>query len=59
LVRRHGVFIWGESWQKAKIMTECYDYLFELAVRMRQQGMDPGQVPANSLYKNEKCITCA
>ncbi|KAJ2787404.1 Methylthioribulose-1-phosphate dehydratase [Coemansia interrupta] len=44
LVRRHGVYVWGESWQKAKTMAECYDYLFELAVRMRQLGIDPADV---------------
>ena len=36
LVRRHGVYVWGPTWQKAKTMTECYDYLFEIAVKMRQ-----------------------
>ncbi|KAJ2133313.1 Methylthioribulose-1-phosphate dehydratase [Coemansia sp. RSA 1807] len=44
LVRRHGVYVWGESWEKAKTMAECYDYLFELAVRMKQLGIDPNVV---------------
>jgi len=35
LVRRHGVYVWGENWQKAKTMCECYDYLFEIAVKMK------------------------
>ncbi|PVU91476.1 hypothetical protein BB561_004374 [Smittium simulii] len=35
LVRNHGVYVWGETWQKAKTMSECYDYLFELAVKIR------------------------
>ncbi|KAJ1679341.1 Methylthioribulose-1-phosphate dehydratase [Spiromyces aspiralis] len=41
LVRRHGVYVWGESWEKAKTMCECYDYLFELAMQMQQLGLDP------------------
>ncbi|KAJ1869864.1 Methylthioribulose-1-phosphate dehydratase [Coemansia sp. RSA 1722] len=46
LVRRHGVYVWGESWEKAKTMAECYDYLFELAVKMHQLGIDPNAVSA-------------
>lgn len=46
LVRRHGVYVWGETWKKAKSMCECYDYLFEIAVQMKQFGMDPTARPA-------------
>ncbi|PVD33911.1 hypothetical protein C0Q70_05173 [Pomacea canaliculata] len=45
LVRRHGVYVWGDTWEKAKSMCECYDYLFDIAVRMKQMGLDPTQVP--------------
>ncbi|XP_045064926.1 methylthioribulose-1-phosphate dehydratase isoform X4 [Coregonus clupeaformis] len=45
LVRRHGVYVWGESWEKAKTMCECYDYLFDIAVQMKQSGMDPSAPP--------------
>ncbi|XP_033123873.1 methylthioribulose-1-phosphate dehydratase-like [Anneissia japonica] len=45
LVRRHGVYVWGETWQKAKTMCECYDYLFEIAVQMKQCGFDPAKRP--------------
>ncbi|XP_075725700.1 uncharacterized protein LOC119180002 isoform X1 [Rhipicephalus microplus] len=41
LVRRHGVYVWGDSWQRAKTMCECYDYLFDIAVQMKRLGMDP------------------
>ncbi|KAJ3333544.1 hypothetical protein HDU76_006851 [Blyttiomyces sp. JEL0837] len=50
LVRRHGVYVWGENWQKAKSMSECYDYLFEIAVKMKSIGIDPEQVPETSEY---------
>ncbi|XP_011402463.1 PREDICTED: methylthioribulose-1-phosphate dehydratase-like [Amphimedon queenslandica] len=40
LVRRHGVYVWGESWEKAKTMCECYDYLFDIAVEMNKLGLD-------------------
>ncbi|XP_038050267.1 methylthioribulose-1-phosphate dehydratase-like isoform X2 [Patiria miniata] len=45
LVRRHGIYVWGETWQKAKAMCECYDYLFEIACAMIQLGMDPSTKP--------------
>lgn len=50
LVRRHGVYVWGDDWKKAKTMCECYDYLFEIAVKMKQFGLDPAKKPENSIY---------
>jgi len=41
LVRRHGVYVWGKTWVQAKTQAECYDYLFEAAVRMHSMGLDP------------------
>lgn len=52
LVRRHGVYVWGPNWEKAKSMCECYDYLFEIAIKMKQLGLDPSKVPENSEYKD-------
>jgi len=46
LVRRHGVYVWGRDWVEAKRHAECYDYLFEAAVKMRQLGVDAAQPPA-------------
>ena len=40
LVRRHGVYVWGRDWTEAKTQAECYDYLFQAAVQMRQLGFD-------------------
>jgi len=36
LVRRHGIYVWGSTWKQAKAMCECYDYLMNLAVDMKQ-----------------------
>jgi len=41
LVKGHGVYVWGDNWVKAKTQSECYDYLFEAAVRIKQLGLDP------------------
>lgn len=45
LVRRHGVYVWGRTWQQAKSQAECYDYLFSVAVEMRKLGLDHTKVP--------------
>lgn len=45
LVRRHGIYVWAPTWEKAKTMCECYDYLFEIAFEMKQCGLDPTEVP--------------
>ncbi|XP_031548707.1 methylthioribulose-1-phosphate dehydratase-like [Actinia tenebrosa] len=41
LVRRHGVYVWGDTWEKAKVMCECYDYLFDVAIQMKLLGINP------------------
>lgn len=39
LVRNHGVYIWGDTWEKAKIHAECYHYLFDAVVEMKKLGL--------------------
>lgn len=36
LVRRHGMYVWGQDWREAKRHAECYDYLLDVAVEMRR-----------------------
>lgn len=45
IVRRHGIYVWGDTWQQAKGMVECLDYLFELSLKMRQHNLQ--LTPAN------------
>jgi methylthioribulose 1-phosphate dehydratase/enolase-phosphatase E1 len=45
LVRRHGVYVWGKDWIQAKTQAECYDYLFEAAVKMAQLGINASKAP--------------
>lgn len=40
LVRNHGVYVWGKTWQQAKSMTECYDYLFALKLEALKCGFN-------------------
>ncbi|XP_057667716.1 methylthioribulose-1-phosphate dehydratase [Diorhabda carinulata] len=54
LVRRHGVYVWGDTWQQAKTMTECYDYLFDVVVKMKQLGLDPSLTPDQFELKYQK-----
>jgi hypothetical protein len=41
-----GVYVWGKDWIQAKTQAECYDYLFEAAVKMAQLGINAAQPPA-------------
>ena len=45
LVRRHGMYVWGDTWEQAKRHGECLHYLFEVAIQMRQLGMDFNSPP--------------
>lgn len=55
LVRRHGVYVWGDTWQKAKTMCECYDYLFEIFVKMHGLGIDPTINPEDCSEHDHEC----
>lgn len=40
-----GVYVWGKDWIHAKTQAECYDYLFEAAVKMAQLGINAALPP--------------
>jgi hypothetical protein len=52
LVRRHGVYVWGKDWIQAKTQAECYDYLFEAALRMKSLGIDASLPQAHAPLQN-------
>jgi 2,3-diketo-5-methylthio-1-phosphopentane phosphatase len=45
-VRRHGMYVWGKTWEEAKRHGECLHYLFEIAISMKKLGMDFQSAPA-------------
>ncbi|KAM6133302.1 LOW QUALITY PROTEIN: methylthioribulose-1-phosphate dehydratase [Phoenicopterus ruber ruber] len=63
LVRRHGVYI-GENMGKSQNDCECYDYLFDIAVQMKQHGLDPSKHPVgetdlvthNNIYIQKEAV---
>jgi methylthioribulose-1-phosphate dehydratase len=56
LVRRHGVYIWGDTWQQAKTQAECYHYLFNAVVEAAKLGVTltvaPPACQAKATYSN-------
>jgi methylthioribulose 1-phosphate dehydratase/enolase-phosphatase E1 len=51
LVRRHGIYVWGDSWEQAKTQCESFDYLCESALKMKQMGLDAGIIPVTGTYR--------
>jgi len=45
LVRRHGIYVWGKTWQRAKSQCESYEYLCQVALQMKKYGLDPTTKP--------------
>jgi methylthioribulose 1-phosphate dehydratase/enolase-phosphatase E1 len=51
LVRRHGLYVWGDSWEQAKTQCEAFDYLFQSVIEMTRLGIDPGAKPMHGTYR--------
>ncbi|XP_014665481.1 PREDICTED: methylthioribulose-1-phosphate dehydratase-like [Priapulus caudatus] len=45
LVRRHGIYVWGDTWKQTKVMLECFEHLLDLAVHMKMAGLNPSEAP--------------
>jgi methylthioribulose 1-phosphate dehydratase/enolase-phosphatase E1 len=52
LVRRHGMYVWGDTWEQAKRHGECLHYLFDVAINMRRLGMDFNSPPRTVVQSN-------
>lgn len=39
------VYVWGDNWRQAKTMTECYDYLFDVVISLKQLGIGSHLTP--------------
>jgi methylthioribulose-1-phosphate dehydratase len=45
LVRRHGIYCWGDTWEQAKTQCESFDYLFDCVIKMKLLGINYSIVP--------------
>lgn len=41
LVRDHGIYVWGDSWEQAKRHGECLHYLFNVAIQKYSLNISP------------------
>lgn len=53
LVRRHGLYVWGDSWEQCKTHAESIDYLLAAAVELKKMGIDPAVVPPSGSYRED------
>jgi len=59
LVRRQGMYVWGDSWEQAKTQAECLVFCLKCAVQAKLLGMDFSQPPpaATTADKKEDATT--
>lgn len=39
LVRQHGMYVWGKTWEQAKRHAECLHYLFDITIEAHRLGL--------------------
>lgn len=54
LVRDHGIYVWGESWEAAKKHSECLHYLFNVSIQMYNVGIH--RVPQAPEPMSQCCV---
>ncbi|DAZ97604.1 TPA: hypothetical protein N0F65_002223 [Lagenidium giganteum] len=54
LVRRHGIYVWGDSWEAAKRHAECLHYLFDMAIEMRKLQLDFSIAPIKATVQSTR-----
>lgn len=57
LVRRHGIYVWGDSWEAAKRHGECLHYLFEAAIEMHRLQLDYKSAPLGTSSSRKRLRT--
>ena len=40
LIRRHGLYVWSNSWESAKVQAESLEWLFKVCLEMKKMGLD-------------------
>lgn len=59
LVRDHGIYVWGETWEAAKRHSECLHYLFNASIQLHQLGLGHGQgLPQQSQLSSSSSSCC-
>jgi methylthioribulose 1-phosphate dehydratase/enolase-phosphatase E1 len=53
LVRRHGIYCWGDTWEQAKTQCESFDYLFDCIIKMRMLNINYSTLPPSGTYRND------
>jgi methylthioribulose 1-phosphate dehydratase / enolase-phosphatase E1 len=51
LVRRHGIYCWGDTWEQAKTQCESFDYLFDCIIKMKLLNIDYSTIPPSGTYR--------